>query len=93
MPNPVTETGQYSNKSASALIYTGAGRVLGIFCASSTAGTVKLWDQTSAAAPILVNTTSVYGGTWYPMPFDFVNGLYLTIGGTCDVTVCFQPGA
>ena len=90
--NPVIETGQYANKSASALIYTGPGQLLGVFCASSSSGTVKLWDQGSAAAPIIVNTTAVIGGTWYPMPFSFTTGLYLTVGGTADVTVCFVPG-
>lgn len=92
MPNPVCETGSYSNKSASALIYAGAGQLLGVFCASSTSGTVKFWDNTSAAAPIIVNTTSVAGGTWYRMPFSFTTGLYLTITGTADVTVCYLPG-
>lgn len=92
MPNPVVEVGQYSNKSASALIYTGAGKLLGVFVASSSSGTVEFWDNTSAAAPIIVNTTSVAGGTWYPMPFAFTTGLYLTIGGTADVTVAFEPG-
>ena len=90
--NQVIETGQYSNKSSSALIYTGAGQVLGVFCASSSAGTIKLWNAVTAAAPIIINTTSVVGGVWYPIPFSFTTGLYLTIGGTADVTVSFVPG-
>lgn len=89
MPAQVTETGCYENISSSTLVYTGACHLMGIFCASSSSGTVKIWDQTSAAAPICVNTFSVSAATWYPIPADMVKGIYVTIGGTADITVFY----
>ena len=87
MPANVTETGQYTNLSASALVRTGSCQLLGVFCASSSSGTLKLWDQTSAAAPICVNTFNLIGGTFYPIGATLVNGLYATIANTADVTI------
>jgi hypothetical protein len=91
MANPVVESAGYKNLSASGLVRTGAGQLLGIFVASSSSGTVKVWDNTSAATTVIVNTTSVSAGTFYPMPFAFNTGLFITIGGTADITVAFNP--
>jgi hypothetical protein len=91
MANPVIESAGYKNLSASALVRTGAGQLLGIFVASSSSGTVKLWDNTSAATTVIINTTSVAAGTFYPVPATFSTGLYVTIGGTADITVFFNP--
>ncbi len=90
MPAQVAETGCYENISVSTLVYTGACHVIGVFCASSASATCKLWDQTSAAAPILVNTFTLIAGTFYPVPADCVNGLYVTITGTADITVFYS---
>lgn len=91
MPNPVTETGCYENISSSTLIYTGACQLLGFKVNSATSGTVKIWDNTSAAAPIVINTTSVNAGEWHPVPATIVTGIYVTIGGTADITVFYNP--
>lgn len=77
---------KYTNLSASAQI-PGAVFLGGIFCASASTGTVKVWDNTTATAPILINTTSLTAGQWYPMPAVLRNGLFITIGGTADTTV------
>ena len=88
--SPVMGGTEYVNISASALVKTGEGVLSGIFVASSSSGTIKLWDNTSAATTVLVNTTSVIGGTWYPLPFRFKTGLYVTIAGTLDCTVSYS---
>lgn len=88
-PSPIVGGSDYANKSASALIKTGDGYLIGIFVASSSAGTIKLWDNTSGATTVLVNTFNVLGGTWYPLPFHFKTGLYITIAGTLDCTVSY----
>ena len=90
MKNNVSEVGDYLNLSASGLVKTGPGVLLGIFVASaSSAPTIKVWAQTSAAAPILVNTFIPVAGTFYPIPARFSAGLYVTISGTVDCTVFF----
>lgn len=81
--------GDYKNLSASGLVKTGDGHLLGIAVASSSGATIKVWDNTSAATTVLVNTMEVVGGGWYPMPFHFKTGCYLTITGTADMTVSF----
>jgi len=81
----------YSNISASALIKTGAGEVRGIFVASASATpTIKLWDNTSAATTVLVNTFTPSAATYYYMgDVRFATGLYITISGTVDCTVLY----
>lgn len=84
----VTEAGEYTNISASTLIRTGSGHLLGIFVASASATpTIKVWDNTSAAGSIIVNTFTPVAGTFYPLPFAYSTGLYVSIGGTVDCTV------
>lgn len=87
---PVTGAHEYSNLSASGVVSSLPGNLIGVFCASSSSGTLKLWDNTSAGAPILVNTFSLVGGSWYPIPIRFKTGLYATIGGTADITVAYS---
>lgn len=88
----VNEVFSYKNISASTLIRTGAGRLAGIFVASASATpTIKVWDQTTAATPIVVNTFTPLAGSFYPMPCALVNGLFITIGGTVDCTVFWNP--
>ena len=92
MSNLVMETGNYTNISASTLIKTGAGQLLGIFVASaSSTPTLKVWDNTSAATTVLVNTFTPLAGTFYPIPASFKTGCYVTVGGTVDCTVIWQP--
>lgn len=79
------------NGSTSQLVRTGAGDVVGIFVASSSSGTIKLWDNTSAATTVLVNTFSAVAGQWYPLPFPFSTGLFITVAGTIDYTISYTP--
>lgn len=90
MPNPVTETGQYSNKTSTATIYTGAAQLLGFFCSTTTSGTVVIYDNTSAATPI-TGTITLTAGTWYPLPATCVTGIHVVIANTANITVFFNP--
>ena len=85
----VTGGTRYTNMSASALVKNGEGDLVGIWVASTSAGTVKLWDAITGVAPILINTSSLNTG-WNSMPFHFNTGLYCTIGGTIDCTVSWS---
>lgn len=92
MSTPVVESGNYSNISASALVRSGAGQLLGIFVAScSGTPTIKVWDNTSAATTVLVNTFTPTAGTFFPIPASFSTGIYVTLGGTVDCTVFWLP--
>ena len=82
---------KYVNLTASALVKTGDGNLIGIFVASASATpTIKVWDNTSAATTVLVNTFTPIAGQWYPIPFHFGVGCYVTISGTVDCTVGYS---
>jgi hypothetical protein len=84
---------KYSNISASALVKTGAGALHGFIVNSHTNGTLKLWDNTSAASTVLLNTITFASGPQFvplPMGVSFNTGLYATIGGTADITILYQ---
>ena len=91
MANPVVESFGYTNLSSSALVRTGKAQIGGILCASSSSGTVKVWDNTSAATTVVVNTMSLTAGQFYPIPASVGTGIYVTIGGTADITVFWNP--
>jgi hypothetical protein len=74
--------------SATANVKSSQGAMLGIFCSSSTSGTITLYDDaatgTSTAIAAVFNVTA---GTYYSLPVAFANGLYVVVGGTAAVTV------
>lgn len=86
------EANSYRNLSASALVKTGAGTVKGIVINSHSSGTLKLWDNTSAATTVLFNTMTFAAGERFVPLFDanFNTGLYATIGGTADITILYK---
>jgi len=84
----------YKNTSTSVLVKTGYGRLRGIFVASVGTGqdapTIKLWDNTSAATTVLVNTFSPATSTYYNMgDVAFGTGLYITLANTIDCTIFY----
>jgi len=84
-----TPQGKYTNLSASALIATGPGVLVGVVVNSHTSGTLKFWDNTSAATTVIFETITLAAGErWIPLfGAKFTTGCYLTIGGTANVTV------
>ena len=87
-----TPSGLYKNFTSSNLVKTGTGIVMGIVINSHSSGTLKLWDNTSAATTVLFNTITL-GATerWIPLfGAKFLTGLYVTTGGTIDATVIYN---
>lgn len=78
------------NKSATGLIVEGAGRLKGIFVASSSSGTLKAWDNTAASGTVIFNTTGTLPIGWFECPADFINGLFITTGGTINFTAVYE---
>lgn len=83
---------KYKNMSASGLIKTGSGSVTAIIINSHSSGTLKFWDNTSAATTVIFNTMTLAAGERFIDLYDanFTTGLYLTIDGTADVTVIYE---
>lgn len=73
---------------ASANVAPRACSIAGIFCSSSTSGTVTIYDDPATGTTTkIVDTFTVAAGTWYPLPFSVSNGVNLVIGGTASVTI------
>ena len=89
LAQPIAGGTKLLNGSTSQVVKTGGGSVIGIHVNSSSSGTIKLWDNTAASGSVIVNTYSAAIG-WNPMPFIFMTGLYITVGGTIDYTVSFN---
>lgn len=87
----VEDRSTYTNLTASALVKTGQGRLKGIFVASGSTPTIKVWDSTTAANTVLINTFTPAVGTYYALPdVEFATGCYITLGGTIDCTVFWK---
>lgn len=86
----VAHKSNYTNLTASALIKTGVGLVSGFIVNSHTSGTLKLWDNTSAATTTLMDTYAFSAGSSvvdFGSDIVFNTGLYATIGGTANITL------
>jgi hypothetical protein len=82
--------------SASGLIATGPGNLQGVVINSQSSGTLKFWDNTSAATTVIFNTITLSAVATTGERFielfgaKFNTGCYLTIEGTADVTVIYN---
>ena len=85
-----------NNITASTLILTGKGILCGFLVNSTNAGTIKFWDNTSAAGQVITGTITPAAGAYFELGGDSgiaVNtGIYVTIAGTAlDVTILYKP--
>jgi hypothetical protein len=69
-------------------IFTGPGAMLGVFCSSSTSGTVSIQD---GAGNTVVNTFTAVAGTFHPIPIMLNTSLIVVTGGTIDCAVIASP--
>ena len=81
---------KYARKTASALIQTGYGVLKGMYVNSTSSGTIKLYDGTDTNGVIINNTITPAVGYHNLGSVAFTTGLYVTIGGTLDVTLHFE---
>lgn len=86
----MTKHNTYKNLTASALVKTGPGILVGMYVNSTSAGTIKFWDNTSAATTVINNTITPAIGYHNLGGANFSIGLYATIGGTLDVTLYYE---
>jgi len=82
---------------ASALVFTGAGQLMGWVVNSCSAGaTVKVWDNTSAATTVAFDTMTYtaavnQGPAVVPLKdVQFTTGCYFTLSGTISLTPLFN---
>lgn len=76
-PLTVTATGQ---------VRTGPCAVIGLFCNSTTSGTITLYDNTSAAGQVIVSFTPA-ANTFYAIPAVCKTGVHAVVTNTLNVTL------
>ena len=82
--------GGYKRLTATANVAAYASNILGVLCATTTAGTIQFYDDaaTGTTTPITGVITPA-AGSWTPIPASTSKGIYAVIGGTLDCTVIF----
>lgn len=89
--NLLSNVGQYSGPiTSSKVLKGGEGQLLGVLVSSTSSGTIKLWDNaTAASGTVIIDTFTPAGTGYFPLPFTFTNGCYVTIGGTISCSFSF----
>lgn len=93
MIQPIYSYGIRNAISASTLIYTGAGNLQAVIVSSHSSGTIKFWDNTSAATTVLVDTYTYPAGSSTISFYGarFITGLYADMNSTTQkVTVVWN---
>lgn len=85
----MNQPSQYVNKTTSGAIKTGSGVLVGMYVNSTSAGTIKFWDNTAGSGTVINNTVTPAIGYHSLGDANFTTGLFATIGGTLDVTLYF----
>lgn len=80
---------QFARLTASGQVKIGAGCSGGFVVASGTP-TIELFDSLTGSGIVILGPMVTTAGTPYPLPAQFVNGLYAAITGTGDVTFFYQ---
>lgn len=83
---------KYTNLTASGLVKSGNGFVVGIIIHSNSSGTIKLYDSLTGSGTVFDNTMSL-GATERFIPLfgkTFYTGLYVEIGGTADISIVYN---
>jgi hypothetical protein len=80
----------YKEMSASGLVKTGSGRLFGIFCNTTTAGTLIIYDGITAGGTAMFSGLALTAGTLYNLGnVLFGTGLYIALTNVADWTVIY----
>lgn len=82
--------GQAEIVTGTGTVYSSPCRIVGFYVNSTTAGTLILYDATSAANAISGTITPAVG--WHFFPAAVGTALHVAVGGTINVTFVYQPG-
>lgn len=81
------------NMTSSGVVKGAPGKLAGILINSHSSGTLKLWDNATAASGTALGGTITLAVGERSISFlntQFLNGLFITIGGTADITVMYR---
>lgn len=82
----------YQQISATTQISPSLKRLNGVFCSSSTAGTLTIYDSSTSSTSVkIVDTFNLTAGAFYPLAVTADTGLYFVIAGTAAITAFTAP--
>ena len=87
----MTKHNLYKNMTASGVVKASGGILMGMYVNSTTAGTIKLWDNPTAGSGTVINNTITPAIGYHPLGGAVAStGLFATITGTLDVTLYYE---
>ena len=75
----VREVWNHKAMSSSGTLVTRGGATAGVLC--TTGGTFVISEGTASGGTTIVASITGVAGTWYPLPFKYPLGAYVTIAG------------
>ena len=86
----VQEAAGYHNMTSSANVSAVPANLIGIFCSTTSSGTVTVYDDaaTGTGTPV-TGAITLTAGTWYKIPAGCSKGIYVAIANTANVTVFY----
>lgn len=76
--------------SADTAIKTGPGRLWKVVVASSSAGVIRLYDNTAASGTVILDQSTVVAGDEIELLCEFQTGLYFDlVSGSANVTILY----
>jgi len=80
----------YTNLIADTAVLSGTGFFYGFICNSTSAGTVRFWDNTAGSGTVITNVITPAAGSVYVFPAIAIGtGIHADITGTIDLTVLY----
>ncbi len=92
MPGITRESGNYKNLTASGQVAKTAGAILGFYVNSTSSGTIVFTDSAASTGGTAITGTITPAIGFHRLPAECVDGCYVTIANTMNVTVFFQAG-
>lgn len=76
---------------AAGLLKSGSGVLQKVACASSTAGALTVYDNTTATGTPIINAFPLTAGQVYEFNAAFSAGCFVVIGGAATYTITLGP--
>lgn len=81
--------GQYSNRTATAVVNSIQSHLIGFYVNSTTGGTIVFRDGGASGTVVSGTITPAIG--YHAYPATFASGIHITIANTLDVTLFYAP--
>ena len=87
-----TPSGKINNFTATGLLVTGRGVLVGVIISNNSSGTLQFADSLTTTTPAITGIITLASTEhWIPLfGAQFVTGLYITVGGSGNFTAVYN---